>query len=531
MISSQLTRLVVSSLSGYLAICFLTLSLITFGLIQWPGLHLDAAFFAPIVLNVANGRGWTYDSFPFFMVFHGDQNYDFHGILHVIVYGILLGASRWTSLFLWLALVNSITFLIYFFLYLRVLCRNGVSSTLLAALFAVVPAVLCLGLQGRPEQLAPLLIALPFLLLEVGFGERVFLFVLPVIGALLILLSPLPGAIYCASLLLALTIHSLRQPFSPEHLKSLGLGILCGIVLTFAIFEIFTPFDLARWLHRTGAGGSTAFTGLRYLFNVATYKWGFTLIAPLWNTFLLLFFGVCLAALVARRHLFRPLHILALVVFALVFSKVLPVALDYTLVPFIPAAALVLLDRKGHGWLFDAPWLSRRIVQWPLALFAILYAYVFVQLAVLAGSRMAAGDSLSATRARLHQLISANGNLPSPSGKPAVVAVNSLSQPSFIVLGGENLAVTALGPASFSPNKDSLAQRYEAMFNREIRFYVTEQKFPFLSGDIPKVVWLGQQPFDLVGHHWSSQYSLLERLVRPRQIAGDYRFALYRRRE
>jgi hypothetical protein len=139
-----------------------------FGFLQWPGLHLDASFFAPVILSVARGKGWFYNGYPYFMVFNGDQVYDFHGILHVIIYGVLLRCMRWDSLFVSLAFLNILTCILYFFLYLGSLRRSGIASTLLASFFSVVPAVLCLGLQGRPEQLGPLIIAIPFFLRELG---------------------------------------------------------------------------------------------------------------------------------------------------------------------------------------------------------------------------------------------------------------------------------------------------------------------------------------------------------------------------
>jgi hypothetical protein len=501
-----------------------------FGFLHWPGLHLDAPFFAPVVLSVASGNGWFYDGYPFFMVFKGDQNYDFHGILHVIVYGVLLRCAQWDTLFAALALFNALTCIAYFFLYLRALRRSGVSSTLLASLFSVIPAVICIGLQGRPEQLAPLIIAIPFLLRESGLGIGAQLGVIPVVSVLLILLSPLLGALYLALFPLALVIYSSWRPLSVGMWKPLALGTLVGLALLYFIFDIFTPFSLAHWLQRTSRGGSTAFVGLRYLFDLIQYKWGFTLVAPLWNTFLLGTSSLFLAALLARRHLLSRRHLLALLAVAILMSRLLPIVLDYGFVPFIPVVLLVLLDRKRCGWLSVLSWTPWRLILSLSAFMAMLYLFVFVQLAVLSASHLVSGHSLTASRAKLHELISAQGSS-SVLGRNDVVAVNSLSKPSLIVFGGQDVGITGLGPASQTPTNDDLAQRYERMFDRVIKYYVIQQSFPFLSADLAKVVWLGRQPFDLVGHEWSSEHTLLESLIRPRQLATDYRFALYRRRE
>jgi hypothetical protein len=270
--------------------------------------------------------------------------------------------------------------------------------------------------------------------------------------------------------------------------------------------------------------GSTAFVGFRYLFGLIDYKWGFTLVAPLWNTFLLLVALLVLTAFLARRH-FLPL-----IGIGFLLASFLPKVLDYGYVAFIPVAILILLDRRWYGWIIPVPWRFYHLALSLSAAMALLYLFVFVQLSVLAGTHLVAGHSLDSSSGKLHELIVAPS---SSSGlkKDDVVAFNSLSSPSLIVFGGQDIVFAGLGAASPVPAKDDLAYRYERMFNRVIRFYVAQQTYPYLKSDLAKVVWIGQQPFDLIADDWSSQHTLLESLIRPRHLANDYRTALYRRRE
>jgi hypothetical protein len=76
------------------------------GYLEWPGMHWDANFFAPPVVNVANGRGWHFGGYaPFYFLKLGDA-YTFHGFLHIILYGVILKAE--VDAFYWTVLAPDI---------------------------------------------------------------------------------------------------------------------------------------------------------------------------------------------------------------------------------------------------------------------------------------------------------------------------------------------------------------------------------------------------------------------------------------
>ncbi len=88
----------------------LATSLVHFGRLGWPGLHWDGSLFATPVINVAPGKGWLFGSHSPGVIGIPDLVYDFHGLLHVIVYGVLLKAGTWSRYLFYQGLVNALTF-------------------------------------------------------------------------------------------------------------------------------------------------------------------------------------------------------------------------------------------------------------------------------------------------------------------------------------------------------------------------------------------------------------------------------------
>lgn len=59
------------------------------GSIGWPGLHWDSALYGTPVINVANGKGWKFGSHGLAILNDPNRSFNFHGILHVFVYGVI----------------------------------------------------------------------------------------------------------------------------------------------------------------------------------------------------------------------------------------------------------------------------------------------------------------------------------------------------------------------------------------------------------------------------------------------------------
>ena len=78
------------------------------GFIEWPGLHPDANLYATPIINVASGKGWVFGAYSPLLVIRDSTEYAFHGILHVLVYGVVLNAGTWDEYSAWCGLVNAL---------------------------------------------------------------------------------------------------------------------------------------------------------------------------------------------------------------------------------------------------------------------------------------------------------------------------------------------------------------------------------------------------------------------------------------
>ena len=118
-------------------------SLLWFGWLEWPGLHWDADLFASALMNVALRDSWTFDSYSQFRISKPTNAYDFHGVLQAWFYAKLLHVRNWQQLTLAMAALNSLTYLVWVWLYQRSLQRWARPAPWLkAACLALVPALL-----------------------------------------------------------------------------------------------------------------------------------------------------------------------------------------------------------------------------------------------------------------------------------------------------------------------------------------------------------------------------------------------------
>jgi hypothetical protein len=93
--------------------------LILFGLHQWPGLHWDAAFFAPPVINVGAHQQWSFGGYTPFLLGRQSPIYNFHGFLHVILFAKLFAVKTWSGYYCWIGVINAFTVLVYAYLFYR----------------------------------------------------------------------------------------------------------------------------------------------------------------------------------------------------------------------------------------------------------------------------------------------------------------------------------------------------------------------------------------------------------------------------
>ena len=128
--------------------------LIVFGYLEWPGLHVDAPMYSTAAINLARGFGWHYGGYTDRLLWKPDGLYDHHGVLQALLYGFALKTTNWWRYNAANTLINIVTYLLSTFLLSRILRRGlAVPCLPLAAIAALVPTMLQLGVQGRPEHL------------------------------------------------------------------------------------------------------------------------------------------------------------------------------------------------------------------------------------------------------------------------------------------------------------------------------------------------------------------------------------------
>lgn len=509
-----------------------------FNFFGWPGLHWDAAFFAPVITNIASGKGWVFNGYLTFLFLHENNSYDFHGVLQPLLYGGLFRASSMASLLAWMSIVNAATYLVYASVYFLILKRNRRTSLWKALVLAVVPGVIVLGLQGRPEQLLPLLFALPLLVAELGASSKVVFFLLPIVSALACLTSPLPGLVYGVSCLVILLTNgfSPASAASKKNAYAFWSGAITALLLSLIAFKLFVPFDLIHWIKGVAFSGKSALNELPKTLNFRAGRWGYTLPSPATNLI------VVFAALASLLELLLRKRVVSFLILASVLYWSSRTMGDYGYVCFVPLVLAFVLDGDlVSGWALSSV-LKPRFLSRASLVVAFLYLYILgLYVSVAIGHVRSASTYPQAlsflTRAGV--LDQRPGQACSPAeaiGYPEVMA------PSLVLFANAHSCLTTAEADSgdlpvggfikkgSGPQRPGWLKRYEAMTGQEIRYYLHPQQYPYLPGDLPATVNLDDQKFDLIDNTWKENYSLFERLPMPRSFPASYRLAIYQRR-
>jgi len=493
-------------------------AIISFGKLGWPGLHWDASLYGTPVLNVANGKGWMFGSYTPLLVKRPDLLYNFHGLLHVIVYGKILHASSWSSYLFQQGIVNALTFSIYTAVYAVLLCDiegpciRPLSS---AVLLGSIPAVICLGLQGRPEQLAPLILTIP-LLTSLFSSKRVpRLIGLGICLGLLIVLSPLVGISFFLVLLGYLHVQN-KGRFTLTTIDFIFCCLLAGILVV-AVVTIFTPFTGFQWFMTVASQKEQAITSEGLLARLIKYRWGFTMAIPAWNASILILLGLALRA-VWRVGKFRLLFMAVLIPGLLLVNEK---AMDYTFMPFVPFAfALGLAHARGF-WVNNTP-TGPKLSSPQLLTLSFASLYLFVLLSHFAISLTAPFPNLSLEKARQSFLSSPEGQ--EFSTQPIAIGYPALHTPSMVVFGNaDNRLISLLEPGS-------MLSDYEKATGFPVKYYIYPQDYSTRSPRPPKEIYIENCQFTLERNNWAiPKRGLVDRILRRLEHTNRYNYALYRR--
>jgi hypothetical protein len=486
---------------------------VAMGMAAWPGLHWDATMFATPVINVATGKGWIFGGNTGGLAYRESLIYSSHGVIHVLIFGALLACDTWEKLLLWCGIVNAATFAAWTCLFRRTLRRGGHADLFRPICLGLMAGVIAMGLQGRPEHLAPLLISLPLILRELGVPRRLFQITTYALAGLLFTLSPASGVLFGMGLVFWLSLQYERENNRRFWLELIVAG--CAAALTSSlVLTLFCPFSIIEWLTGTFFWSAASYDFSGHLFGIERGAvTGISMDAPLWSP--------CVLAIVALAMfiLLRRGKFVGLAIFAAPIFYCQARLSDYGYVAFFPCILLFLIGRTPSSRLtFSRPKGKVVLLRLGTAL-GCLYALVFVRTAALSLLRVQHGPSLADTR---RQLVSLGAM--AWLDHPIATTFNSLSRPSFIVFGDASERYVAGMPQRKADWVDMALVAYSEKFHRPVEFFIYPQ---VTSGKAPDEVMVGRERYKLIYNGWTME--------RPRLFGFDlggampgYQFALYR---
>lgn len=251
------------------AVVLLGAVLVWLGRVGWPGLHRDGALHSTPIINVNNGRGYTISVYYHAPLIYPGKDFSYHGQLYHFVFGRVLRCANYAELFGALGWLNALTVAASaacLFLHLR----RGVQlswglATLASCAGAAGAGAVALALQGRPEQIIPLLGALAGLARFGATSTTRWLLVCGLDIALVGLASPMPGVILAGAYAVTILLTpSIRMPI----LAIAAMGVI-ALVSWLGLMQLVFPFSLAEWFATSANQGAHGF-GPRGLSMVPT---------------------------------------------------------------------------------------------------------------------------------------------------------------------------------------------------------------------------------------------------------------------
>ncbi|MCC7278856.1 MAG: hypothetical protein IT487_11155 [Chromatiaceae bacterium] len=503
------------NLSAGLVLVVIAALFVAMGIAGWPGLHWDASLFATPVINVATGKGWIFGGHTPALIGIDPPSYSIHGVIHVLVFGFLLQCDTWEKFLFWCGIVNATTFVAWTYLFSGTLRRGGQPGFFRPICLGLMAGVIAIGLQGRPEHLAPLLIALPLIFRDLGVPRRTFQIGIYATSGLLFITSPASGLLFGTGLVFWLSLKYEREN-NRQFWSELIVAGCIALVTAWCVVTLCCPFTFLEWFTHVFFSSSVAFDFSSHLFRFHPLDVkGISLDAPLWNVFVLA------TAALAAFTLLRRKKWIGLAIFTALMLYCVPRLTDYGYVAFFPCILLFFIGR-----LFPpVPRLpspkGKEAILRLLMVLACIYALVFVRTTALAWVHVARGPSMAETRSQLTNL-----GAMAWIDQPIAVVFNGLTRPSFIVFGdgGERFIS---GRAEFSPQGavDPDLVAYSDKFHRPIEFFIYPQPY---RGHAPDVLFVGRERCELVYDGWTMEPPRLFGINLRGQMPG-YQFALYRR--
>ena len=489
---------------GYFLVAAGIVLFVLFGLFKWPGLHWDGSLYTTPILNLASGNGWRFGSYTHQLVERPSDEYSIHGVLYPIFFGILLKTSTYESLFLWSGIINALTFVIYTFLFYR--CLNiRYAKIVTASLFGFVAGFVCLELQGRPEHLAPLIISIPLLAREFNASKNYSKYLSYITIGLLFILSPIPGVMYGMGVLFWLGQNKSGKKLWAEII----IAGLIAAVTSVLLIELFCEFSTITWLTNTFLSGAHTTTPKDWSRLTSI---GFFLRAPAWNFLVLIVLTLIFINLCAKKQL------IILIIWFLLGLYLLPYVQYYGYTGFFPLL-LLMIAGKSNNWLKIGN-LGKKYLGIFSFIFSLLYLAVLARITLLFLLYVQYGTSFAEAKLTLGRLTK-ELNPESES-----VAFLWLSDPSFVALSQPPEFFMAAAPSLVEKGLDPLLSKYEAKFNKQMKYFILPELGHFTS--LPSEINQNGYKYNLVYDGWSKKRAYFMGLKLGGAIPG-YQFALYQR--
>lgn len=513
---------------GIVIMAVVVCTLVLFGRIEWPGLHIDAPMYSTAAINIAKGHGWRYGAYTDRMLWKPDAMFDHHGILQAFLYGYIFRTTSWAKYNLATTVVAVATYLLMTFLLYRSLRRSSSNDCLpLAAGAAILPTMLQLGVQGRPEHLLTPLLVLPWVAYEIRGSLRSVLWVAMASAALVLLTSPMVGLMTIGMMItLLLAIYPLRRA------TWLSLLLLAGsIIITALMLQLATPWTLFSWAKNMSAASKVwvlTFPVEGVLAGIKTQILGGSFPSLFWNWTILFIILLVVINLIMHRKW------LALGLFMALGFYIADRSSDYTYIAFIPVAWLSFSDYRFIARLVPFRQLTLEAHKQITVLITSIYLSWFLVYGLIATEIAWSGADASRARVML------NGQIPSlnASSSRESVAFKFMQTPSFVVLGkpfgqGRTRYIESDGHGGGRCSAAEL-KGFERQFGVWTRYYIHPQHTSILfprkksENPMPENLCVGGEEFVLLGGPYNAEDSgtLLSRLL-PSRLKHFYSYALY----
>jgi hypothetical protein len=390
-------------------------------------------------------------------------------------------------------------------------------------LFALRTALISLNVQGRPEQLIPLVLAAPVGCLVYRAPRKVCLIASAVATGIILTASPLPGLLSGAVFIIALAIH--EGDLCWRHWLRVCVFVVIAIAVSALIINVFSPFSFLEWIRQLTTRQENTMDMMTYLLSPRSAR-GFTSYSPLWNIAAIALLSLTSLILSLKRHL------LTLALVWLVFAMVIPKTNDQGYTVFFPALFLLIHEARQ----ISLPAMPQQLNAWlqrscaMLAISAgVFYAVGYTRILQRGIAYTLDGMTLPQARQKLELRLRQE----SRSGK-ATIGYPTYTNPSFVAFAEPGiLSLIGTTTPSMQPTASEHPLETSAKNNGvQIEYYIFPQGTA-QPGSMPaSEIYLGRQRYKLIDNHriiekTGTSSALLSKVFWP--YSQGYHYALYQR--